>query len=80
MAYNTTASLDKLNCTDYVDFGKCQDRFGQFFLVQKRFQLTGCKTQSIQERWQERVPTGPKSYNGRGRFQPVYAIEESAGQ
>ena len=31
MAYNTTPSLDKLNGTDYVDFGKCQDRFGQFF-------------------------------------------------
>ena len=30
MAYNTTASLDKLTCTVYVDFGKCQDRFGQF--------------------------------------------------
>ena len=28
MVYNTTASLDKLTCTDYVDFGKCQDRFG----------------------------------------------------
>ena len=22
--------MDKLTCTDYVDFGKCQDRFGQF--------------------------------------------------
>ena len=31
MAYNTTDSLDKLTCTDYVDFGKHQDRFGQFF-------------------------------------------------
>ena len=30
VAYNTTASLDKLICTDYVDFGKCQDRFGKF--------------------------------------------------
>ena len=30
MAYNTTAPLDKLTCTDYVDFGKCQDRFGPF--------------------------------------------------
>ena len=30
MAYNTTASLDKLTCTDYVDFGKGQHRFGQF--------------------------------------------------
>ena len=30
MTYNTIASLDKLTCTDYVDFGKCQDRFGRF--------------------------------------------------
>ena len=30
MAYNTTATLDKLSCTDYVDFGKCQERFGQY--------------------------------------------------
>ena len=29
LAYNTTATLDKLACTDYVDFGKCQDRFGR---------------------------------------------------
>ena len=27
MAYNTTASLDKLTCTDFVAFGKCHDRF-----------------------------------------------------
>ena len=31
MAYNTTETLDKLTCTDYVDFGKCQDRFGRIF-------------------------------------------------
>ena len=31
MTSNTTVSLDNLTCTDYVDFGKCQDRFGQFF-------------------------------------------------
>ena len=30
MAYNTTASLDKLTCTDYVDFGKSLDIFGRF--------------------------------------------------
>ena len=30
MAYNTTASLDKLTCSDYVDFGKCHDRFSKF--------------------------------------------------
>ena len=31
MAYNTTATLDKLACTNYVDFGKGQDRFGRIF-------------------------------------------------
>ena len=30
MDYNTTKTLDKLACTDYVDFGKSQDRFGRF--------------------------------------------------
>ena len=30
MAYNTTKTLDKLACTDYVDFGKSQDRFGRY--------------------------------------------------
>ena len=30
MAYNTTASLDKLTCTDYVDFDRSSDRFGHF--------------------------------------------------
>ena len=30
MAYNTTASLDKLTCTDYVDFRKSSDRFRRF--------------------------------------------------
>ena len=30
MAYNTTISLNQLNFSDYVDFGKCQDRFGRF--------------------------------------------------
>ena len=29
MAYNTTETLDELSCTDYVNFGKCQERFGQ---------------------------------------------------
>ena len=30
IAYDTTVSLDQITCTDYVDFGKCQDRFRQF--------------------------------------------------
>ena len=30
MAYNTTTTLDKLARTNYVDFGKCQERIGRF--------------------------------------------------
>ena len=30
MAYDTTKTLDKLACTDYVDFGKSKDRYGRF--------------------------------------------------
>ena len=30
MGYNTTATLDKLACTNHVDFGKCQERFEKF--------------------------------------------------
>ena len=30
MAYNTAETLNKLTCADYLDFGKCQDRFGRF--------------------------------------------------
>ena len=30
ISYNNTASLDKLTCTDYVDFGNCQDRIRRF--------------------------------------------------
>ena len=29
MVYINSASLDKLTCTDYKDFGKCQDKFGR---------------------------------------------------
>ena len=31
MPYNTIETLDKLASTDFVDFGKSQDRFGCFF-------------------------------------------------
>ena len=34
MAYNTTVSLHKLTCTNYVDFGKSSDRFGRFSWTQ----------------------------------------------
>ena len=43
MAYNTTASLNKLTCTNYVDFGKCQDRFGRFFWSKNDFNYLDVK-------------------------------------
>ena len=41
MAHNTTAFLDNLTGTDYVDFGKCQYSFGVAVLVQKGLKLLG---------------------------------------
>ena len=79
MAYNTTASLEKLTRTDYVDFGKCQGRFGRFSWSKNDSNYLDVKLKVFRKD-QERVSTGPKSYNERGRFQPVYEIEESVGQ
>ena len=42
MNYNIIASLDKLTCNDYVDFGKNEDRFGRLSWAQtekKRHQI-----------------------------------------
>ena len=43
MAYNTTASFDKLACTDYVDFCKCQDRFGRTSWSKNSFEYLDVK-------------------------------------
>ena len=43
MAYNTTATVDKLACTDYVDFGKCQDRFGRISWSKNSFDYLDMK-------------------------------------
>ena len=43
MAYNTAATLDKLVCTDYVDFGKCQDRFGRSLWSKNSFDYLDLK-------------------------------------
>ena len=43
MAYNTTATSDKLACTDYVDFGKRQDRFGRISWSKNSFDYLDVK-------------------------------------
>ena len=78
MAYNTTNSLNKLSCTNYVDFGESHNDLDNFLSL-KGMQILECKSESFQEKSQRRLHTGTKSYNGRGRLQPVHAIEESTG-
>ena len=43
MAYNSTAFLDKLACTAYVDLGKSQDRFRRFSLSKNDSNYLGIK-------------------------------------
>ena len=43
MAYNTTAILDKLACTDYVDFGKSHDGFGRISWSKNSFDYLDVK-------------------------------------
>ena len=43
MAHNTTATLDKLACTDNVDFGKYQDRFEQNLWSKRSFNYLDVK-------------------------------------
>ena len=56
MAYNTTASLDKLTCTDYVDFGKCQDRFGRFSWSKKDSSYLDVKLKIFKEDDNKKFP------------------------
>ena len=43
MAYNTTTTLDKVACSDYVEFGKRQDRFGRTSSSKKSFHCLNVK-------------------------------------
>ena len=80
MDHNITAALDKLTCTDYVDFGKGQDRFGQFFWSKNDSNYLDVKLKVFKKGDKKEFGPGAKPHKGRGRFQPVYEIEESAGQ
>ena len=76
MADNTTASMEKLTCTDDVDFGKCEDRFER---PQKRLQLLRIKKSKFSRKITTKILTSTKSYNWILRFQTIFAVEESAG-
>ena len=78
MTYNTTASSDKLTCTDYVDFGKCQDRFGQFSWPKNDSNYLDIKLKVFKEddnkdfRLVQNLTLGEEDFN-------QFEIEESAG-
>ena len=66
MAHNTSPTLDKQICTNYVDFGKFQDRFWLFF-DEKLLQLLGYQTRSVQER----------QHNAEFRLRQNFTMEEA---
>ena len=72
---NTTTSSDKEICGDSVDCGRWKDRFGRFLSSEKDSIV---KMKISKKGDNKSVPNGAKSYNGRGTFQPICAIEQSA--
>ena len=69
MAYNTRATLDKLACTDYVDFGKCQDRVGRIFWSKNSFDYLDVKLKEFKRdenkyfRLAQNLKTGKADFN-----------------
>ena len=89
MAYNTTETLDKLACTDYVDFGKSQDRFGRFSWTKNDSNYLDIKLKVLRRedknadfRLRQNLSTGEADFNQfiRQRNQPVVAADNFLGE
>ena len=82
MAHKTTASLAKLTCNDYVDFGKCQDRFEQFSWSKKDSNYLDVKLKVLKKDFGlvQNLTSGEADFNQfmRLRNQPVNATENFA--
>ena len=84
MAYNTTAFLDKLACTNFVDFGKCQDRFGRISWSKNSFDYLDVKLkvfkrdENKQIRLAQNLTMGEPDFNQftRLRSQLVVAVRD----
>ena len=72
----TTASLDKLTCTDYRDFGKCQYRFGQSSRSKNDSNYLDVKLKVFKKDDNKEFRLVQNLQMG----EAVYAIEETAGQ
>ena len=80
MSYNTTASLVKLTRTDNADFGKSQDRFGQFSGSKNDSNYLDVKLKVFNKDDNKEFQLVQSLTMGEVEFNPVFAIEESAGQ
>ena len=49
MTYNTTATLHKLACTNYIDFDNCQDRFGRISWSKNTFDHLNVKFKAFKK-------------------------------
>ena len=78
MADKTIASLDKLTCTAYVDFGKFQAIFSRISWSKNDSNYLDVKIKLF-KKVDQRVSFGPKSYDWRGRFHLIPALEEPTG-
>ena len=86
MAYNTTASLDNLTCTDYVDFRNCQHRFGRLSWSKKTSNYLDVELKVLQKydnekfRLVQNLTTGEANFNQfmRLRNQLLIAAENFA--
>ena len=85
MAYNTTVSLFKLTCIDYMDFGEFQDKFGWFSWSKIDYNYMDVETNVFKEannkdfRMVQKLTMGEADFNQfmRLRNQLVSAAEES---
>ena len=88
MAYSATDSLEKLTCTDYADFDKRQDRFGQFSWSKNNSNYLDVKLKVIKKddnkelRLVQNLTMGESDFNQfmRLKNQLVNAAENVAGE
>ena len=84
MTQNTTATLDKLACTDYVDFGRCQNRFGRTSWSRNLFDYLDVKLKVFKKDeknifdWHQNFTLGEADFNQlfRLRNQLVVAVRD----
>ena len=84
MTHNTTTTFDKLVCADYVDFGKCRDRFEQISLSRFSFDYMEVKLKMFKQdenkqfRLAENLTMGEADFNQfiRLRNQLVVAVRD----